>query len=240
MGKDHLLYGRNILREALSCGVKIREVFCLNPSSEQLAKELLGVYGAPIRSRFPQELNRAEERQHQGIAFRVEHDFYLSSAPKDWAGYPLVLMCNHLEDAQNLGAIARSAVAFGVKLIVHEARRSVRLNAAAVKVSAGQAFRMKFLEVSNLTPFLRSLRDDGFVVVGLEKSENSIPLYEWKPEYPLGLVVGSEASGLSRPVVGGLDHLLEIPVDSSLESLNVSHATSIALSWMFANRLKAR
>ena len=101
-------------------------------------------------------------------------------------------MCNHLHDIHNLGAISRSAAAFGFNLVVHESRRSFSLNAAAVKVSMGMAFRLKFLEVGNLRPLMDSLNKADFELVGLGAS-GSLNLYDWQPSGRIGLVLGSEA-----------------------------------------------
>lgn len=230
MAKSQVLFGRNILEEAISVNAPISEIFFENEASRKFVESILSK--SSLRISLKQGLpNDIRHQSHQGVAFFTAHDFYLSSLP-DLKSLPFILMCNHLEDVQNLGAITRSAAAFGVNLMVHEDRRSVKLSPAAVKASAGFAFRMKFFQVSNLSYFAKHLTDAGFFVVGLEATGESQDLFEWKPQRPLALVVGAEGEGLSKPLKSACDFLVKIPMTQGVDSLNVSQATSIALAWI--------
>lgn len=234
MAETYLLFGRNILEEALSVRAKITDIFFENDGSEKFVRSALEaarVRNLPIKKGLPREL---KESSHQGVAFRVEHSFYLKNIEIDETKFPRVLLCNHLEDVQNLGAIIRSAAAFGVNLIVHESRRSVALNSVAIKISAGQAFRMRFFEVSNLGPLCKDLAEAGYQTVGLEAGADSTDLYSWKPRLPLAMVIGSEAEGLSKSLQSFLELKVKIPMNKGVESLNASNAASVALSWAFS------
>lgn len=231
MGKYQIVYGRNVLVEAIACGVQIGEVFCEGKSEQAFVQNV-----APeLRTKqgMPRSLGSVS---HQGVAFEMMHSFYQSPPTKEeWQNYPSVLFCNHLEDVHNLGAISRSAAAFGFSIIVHEESRSFSMNAAALKVSMGQAFRIRFLQVSNLVPLVRKLRDLDFEFVGLEGSSPH-SLYGWKPAERSVMVVGGESSGISRPLSKALDFPLSIPMAEGVESLNASQAASIAMGWAFARR----
>ena len=229
MAESHLFFGRNALKEALSCGVKISEIFYANDESKRFIEEI-APKGCPLRANVPSELRSIS---HQGVAFRAVYDFYLGAWDMKKNPFPYILLCNHLEDVQNLGSLARAAAAFGFGLIVHEERRSARMNAVGLKVSAGQAFRLKFLEVSNLTPFCRRLSDEDYQILGLDGGEEAANLYEFNYSSPLALVVGAEGTGLSRPVRAQMEALLRVPMHSKVESLNATHAASIAMSWIF-------
>ena len=104
------------------------------------------------------------------------------------------------------------------------------MNSVGAKVSAGQAFRVKFLEVTNLSPFCRHLKEEGFEVVGLDSSPQAQNLFSYRPNQKrLGLVVGGESSGISKPVMNEIEHILRIPMSASVESLNANQAASLAM-----------
>lgn len=159
MGTNHLVYGRNVLKEALSLNLKVGQIYRRSKSDVEFVNELSeGRLASKLG--LPRSL---DQQATQGIAFEVQHDFYVSHLSReDLSEFKFVLLCNHLEDIQNLGAISRMAAAFGVDLLVHEERRSFAMNAAALKVSMGQAFRLKYLQVSNLAPFIKKLKDLNF------------------------------------------------------------------------------
>lgn len=233
MAKNFLLYGRNVFKEAVAVNAPISEIYYLNDSSREFAEQILNGKkpSGSMKNGIPTEL---KDESHQGIAFRTSHDFYLKGW--DWEqkdNFRFILLCNHIQDVHNLGAISRSAAAFGVDLIVHEERRSVRLNAGAIKVSAGQAFRMKFLEVSNLTPFCKGLKDRDYSIIGLEKSDNSVSIWEWPVNFPLALVVGGESEGISKPMHSQIDFSVEVPAKFEVESLNATGAATVAMSWVY-------
>lgn len=235
MAKTHLLIGRNVLEEALSVKSKIIQIYFENAGAEAFARKLFTALRAPMpkfREGIPREVR---ELSHQGIAFDVEHDFYLDDRDCDWTDFKNILLCNHLEDVQNLGAIVRSAVAFGCDLIVHESRRSVQLTATAIKISAGQAFRMKFLEIGNLMTIVQQLKKDAdFEIAVLEApSESTMDLYRWTPHSRVALIVGSESEGVSKPLLNQADVQLSIPMKRGVESLNAAQSATVALGWLF-------
>ncbi len=233
MATTRILFGRNVLEEALALKIPVTQIMTENDGAEAFARKLYTERRMPMppfRKGLPRELR---ESSHQGIAFEVKHDFYVDERHFDLAQCKFVLMCNHLEDAQNLGAIVRSAVAFGVDLIIHESRRSVDLNATAVKVSAGQAFRMKFLEVGNLLTSINDLQKLEFQVVALDMREDAISLYEWEPRFPIGLIVGSEGEGVAAPLLKKSECVVSIPMKPNVESLNAAQSATLAMSWAF-------
>ena len=141
----------------------------------------------------------------------------------------LVVALDGVTDPRNLGAIVRSAAAFGAQGVVIPARRSASMTAAAWKTSAGAAARIPVAKVTNLNQMLRRASGMGFTVVGLA-GESETPLSGLPGmDGPLLLVVGSEGDGLARLVREHCDALVSIPITSQVESLNASVAASIAL-----------
>jgi 23S rRNA (guanosine2251-2'-O)-methyltransferase len=236
VARSYVLFGRNIFEEALNAGATVTDIFCENEAAFKWAQER--AHGLRTKAKWHRALPKeVRDTSHQGLAFRVEHDFYLSSAPKDYSVYPRILLCNHLEDVQNLGAIIRSAAAFGFGLVVHESRRSVSLNPVAVKISAGQAFRLDFLEVPNLLKVVQEMIEEGFQVAALAKTAEAVALYQFNPHPLVGLIVGSESEGVSRTLLKQSASHLWIPMTEGVESLNAVQAASIAMSWIHSQTL---
>jgi len=234
MARDQIFFGRQVLKEALQQKLKVQEIYFEGKHDKEYCENILRSFSQPVSlvHNLPREVPGAHA---QGVAFRIDHEFYLDSLPEDFEEkFPRILLLNHLQDVQNLGAIIRSAAAFGFDLLVHENRRSVQLSPTAVRISQGQAFRVKFWEPSNLSPFIDKLRDRGFEVVGLDL-EKAGPLFRWKPAPRVAFVLGSEESGIQKSLLDRLDQCLKIPIQANVESLNVSHAASIAMAWVFGS-----
>ncbi len=147
----------------------------------------------------------------------------------------VVLMLDQVTDPQNIGAIFRSAAAFGVKGLVMQDRHSPPLQGVLAKTAAGAADIVPFARVTNLSRALETLGENGYVSVGLA-GEAELNLHELLAQQGWGhglkrlvLVLGSEGEGLRRLVAEHCDHLAKIPMPGGFESLNVSHATSISL-----------
>ncbi|MDE0974798.1 MAG: RNA methyltransferase, partial [Candidatus Nanopelagicales bacterium] len=149
-----------------------------------------------------------------------------------------IIACDGLTDPRNLGAISRSAAAFGAEAIMLPERRSVGVTATAWKSSAGALTRIKVAQVTNLSRSLISLQKSGFIVIGLAP-EGSTPLQEIRADIwrdPVVIAIGAEGAGLSRLVKENCDWLVNIPMAKGNESLNASVAASIVLQDMFRAR----
>jgi 23S rRNA (guanosine2251-2'-O)-methyltransferase len=232
LAKDQIYFGRNVLKEALALDLPVRDVFCESSSERRFVENLSRDLGrrVSIVNQLPKTVRK---EAHQGVAFELAHDFYEGSLPKDAANEsPRVLFCNHLEDVQNLGSIARSAAAFDFRYIVHESRRSFSMNAVGLKVSMGMAFRVRFVEVSNLQHPLKDLAEQGFQIVGLDAGEEgAVDLYDWNPTGLTALLLGSEHQGISRPLKKLVEHFIYIRMVQGIDSLNASQAANLAMSW---------
>ncbi|MDB5036553.1 MAG: putative tRNA/rRNA methyltransferase Mvan [Bacteriovoracaceae bacterium] len=230
--KSSLFFGRNILREALAVKAPISEVYYETESAKKFAASLYGIksQNIPLIPKIPSEF---KNQSHQGIAFQTTHPFYQKFSAGDLRKFPFVILCNHIEDIHNFGSIARCAAGFGAGLIIHEEKNSAELTAAAMKSSAGLAFRISFMKVSNLNIPLKELKAAGFNIVGLDVDKSSVNLFEWVPTFPLALVLGSEGSGMEPAVKKECDTLVRIAMEAKAESLNVSHAAAIAMNWAY-------
>ncbi len=142
---------------------------------------------------------------------------------------PLFVALDGITDPRNLGAIIRSAAAFGSQGIILPQRRSAGVNSAAWKTSAGAAARIPVALATNLTTQLKEFKKQGVFVLGLD-GDGDVALPDLQlADRPVVIVVGSEGKGLSRLVTETCDQIVSIPINAATESLNAGIATSVAL-----------
>ncbi len=191
--------------------------------------------GVPVLEAGPAELDRLTGGAlHQGLALRVRpydyaHPDDLLARAADAGQVPLIVALDGVTDPRNLGAIVRSAAAFGAHGVVVPARRGAGVTAGAWKASAGTLARLPVARAANLARALQSYRDAGVFVAGLD-GDGQVTVRDLDlATAPLVLVTGSEGKGMSRIVTQACDVLVRIPIAAATESLNAGIATGIAL-----------
>lgn len=231
--------GRNAVVEAVRAGVPVKALYVaerIDPDDrvrevlKAAADRSLPVLEAPRR-----ELDRLTEgAAHQGLAVTVPpyeyaHPDDLVAAATEAGEAPLIVALDGVTDPRNLGAVVRSAAAFGAHGVLVPERRSAGMSAGAWKASAGAAARVPVARATNLARQLRAYAEQGLFVVGLAGAgEVEIGDLEVATD-PLCLVAGSEDAGLSRVVTETCDLVARIPIASEVESLNAGVAAGIAL-----------
>lgn len=172
---------------------------------------------------------------HQGVALQVPPYEYAApedvlGAARDSAVPPLLVALDGVTDPRNLGAVVRSAAAFGAHGLLVPQRRSAGMTAVAWRTSAGTAARLPVARATNLVRTLKSCAASGLMIVGLDAGGSmqldSFPLATG----PLVLVLGSEGRGLSRLVRETCDATVSIPMAGPVESLNASVAAGVVLA----------
>lgn len=242
-----LLVGRNPVVEALRTNVPATALYvAIGLDMDERVKE--AVRTAAERGIAILEITRAElDRMtggvlHQGLGLQVPPYAYepfedLLAAAKEHTA-PLLIALDGITDPRNLGAIIRSAAAFGAQGVFLTERRSAAITATAWRTSAGAAARVKVSQVTNLTRSLKACQEEGFIVVGLD-ADGATSLYDLEAAVgPLVVVVGSEGRGLSRLVGQTCDLRVGIPMFSEVESLNASVAAAVTLAEV--NRRRTR
>jgi 23S rRNA (guanosine2251-2'-O)-methyltransferase len=232
--KVPLYFGRNIIEEAFLANAEIKRIFVENAAAFKYLESLPAYQKQkiPTEKGIPAEIKK---ESHQGVAFECSFPFYTRYEFDRLKKHRFVVLCNHIEDVHNLGSIARCAAGFGASLIVHEEAQSASVTPAVVKSSAGCAFRVKFMKTPDLLRVVQSLEKLDFEFAALDLSEQSISLYDWKPKLPLALILGSEGSGIDDVLRKKCQSLVKIPLQNKVDSLNVSHAAGIAMSWASKN-----
>ncbi|MEO7193314.1 MAG: 23S rRNA (guanosine(2251)-2'-O)-methyltransferase RlmB [Pseudonocardiaceae bacterium] len=172
---------------------------------------------------------------HQGVALQVPPYEYAVAedvlvAARESGTSPLLVALDGVTDPRNLGAVVRSAVAFGAHGIVVPQRRSAGMTAVAWRASAGMAARVPVARVTNLVRTLKDLAAAGVMIVGLDAG-GAMPLDGFLlATGPLVLVLGAEGRGLSRLVRETCDTTVSIPMVGPVESLNASVAAGVVLA----------
>ena len=237
-GADWVI-GRNPVLEALQADLPVRRAYLMEGADRDTRiadiLKIAAEKGITLLQASRSELDRLTAGAvHQGVAIQLPEYEYahpgdlLEDALAD-DDAPIVVACDQVTDPRNLGAIIRSAAAFGAVGVIVPERRSAHMTAAAWKTSAGAAVRVPVALATNLNRVLRDYAEAGFVVVGLA-GEGEVDIAEIPGvDGPVLLVVGSEGEGLSQLVRKNCDVLASIPIASEVESLNASVAASIAL-----------
>ncbi|MBI5447646.1 MAG: 23S rRNA (guanosine(2251)-2'-O)-methyltransferase RlmB [Gammaproteobacteria bacterium] len=141
---------------------------------------------------------------------------------------PLFLILDGVQDPHNLGACLRSANAAGVTAVIAPKDNAVALTPTVRKVACGADQFTPFITVTNLARTLRQLKEAGLWLIGLEGSATQ-SLYDIDLKGPIGLILGSEGSGMRRLTKELCDFLIHIPMRGQVESLNVSNACAVSL-----------
>ncbi|MGH3632253.1 MAG: 23S rRNA (guanosine(2251)-2'-O)-methyltransferase RlmB [Sciscionella sp.] len=243
-----LLVGRNPVVEALNAKIPATALYiAVGLDSDERVTEAIRLAGS--RGLALLEISRAElDRkthgiQHQGIALQVPPYAYreLADVLADAGGgpparggesatAPLLVALDGVTDPRNLGAVIRSAVAFGAHGVIIPERRSAGVTPTAWRTSAGTAARIPIAQVTNLVRALKDCQKAGLVVVGLDADgSTSVDELELATD-PIVVVVGSEGRGLSRLVGETCDVTLSIPMAGAAESLNASVAAAVTLA----------
>ncbi|RMB62072.1 23S rRNA (guanosine(2251)-2'-O)-methyltransferase RlmB [Tessaracoccus antarcticus] len=238
VGADWVV-GRNPVFEALQAGLPVKKAYVAEGAERDDRLRDIFKFAAdnsiPLLQVTRVELDRVTgDLVHQGVALQLPPFEYAD--PEDVfadafeaGGNGLVVALDGVTDPRNLGAIVRSAAAFGAQGVIIPSRRSASMTAAAWKSSAGAAARIPVAMATNLNRAITQASKMGFTVVGLagegDVAVSALP----GSEGPLLVVVGSEGEGLARLTRDHCDALLSIPISGAVESLNASVAASIAL-----------
>ena len=233
-----MVAGRNSVVESLRAGIPAMALYVTGRAheDERVAESLQLASEADIAvlESSVVELDRLTGGAiHQGVALRVRPYEYAHPEDLPSAGpggsIPLIVALDGVTDPRNLGAVIRSAAAFGATGVVVPSRRSAGVTAGAWKASAGALARLPVAQAVNLTRAIEGYKSLGFFVAGLDAEGRDEVRDMSIADGPMVLVVGSEGRGLSRVVAGACDLLVRIPMASGNESLNAGIAASIAL-----------
>jgi 23S rRNA (guanosine2251-2'-O)-methyltransferase len=223
------IWGYHPVREALrSSRREILRLWATAEAASRLASEITARGIEPqivglddISARLP------GDSVHQGLLLEAR-----PLEPIDLADLPakgLVLVLDQVTDPHNVGAIVRTAAAFGVDAIVTTERHSPAMTGVLAKSASGGLEHVPLCTVVNLARALETLGDMGYLRVGLD-SDGPASLENTALERPLALVLGAEGKGLRRLSRENCDTLARLDMPGAIRSLNVSNACAVALT----------
>ena len=243
---EEIVAGRNAVFEALTSGRPVNKIYIkAGLQGGSLGKIVAEAQKSTVLIEYvqPEKLDRlALGIRHQGIVAlaspvtfsSLEDVLERSASHKE---IPFLLLLDELQDPQNVGALIRSADAAGVHGVLLPKRRSCPLNMVVAKVSAGAVNYVPVVQIGNIVQTLRSLKEQGFWVVGADMEGESL-YFDADLDRPLVLVIGAEGKGLGRLVKENCDMLVLIPMQGGVNSLNASAAGAILMYEVVRQRMQ--
>jgi len=238
------IYGRNPVYEILRAGR--RQVYRLQIAvGIQINQKIKRILSLCEKRKIPiQQVERDQlevfSANNQGLALEVSEYNYadlidINQAANKKGEDLFVLFLDLIQDPQNFGTLLRTAEAVGIHCIVIPANRAVAVTPAVVNASSGATEYLSICQ-SNLSQAIDYFKQQDVWFFGLENSPQAIPIQKAELNGPIGLVVGSEGSGLRDLVRRKCDFLIKLPMAGMIESLNAATAGSIALYWAYTAR----
>ena len=143
-----------------------------------------------------------------------------------------VIILPNIRSAHNVGAMFRTADGAGVDKIYLTGYTPVPPHPRLDKVSLGAEKWMPWESAKQTGRLLKKLKEQGYKIVALEQTPKSVNIYEWKPEFPLALIVGNEVTGVSKSLIKYCDQEIELDMKGKKKSLNVSVAAGITMYYI--------
>ncbi len=238
------IFGIRAVIEAIRTGKEMEKVFLVRKPEGNIINELFSLIrerGIPFQYVPVEKIHKYTRKNHQGVLAFISPISYFPieeivircfNEGKD----PIILILDQVSDVRNFGAIARSAESMGVTGILLPEKGNARINADAVKTSAGALLKIPVSRVPSLIPAVRFLKNSGLkVVAATEKASNM--LFSADLTGPLAVIIGSEETGISASLLKISDELLMIPMTGKIGSLNVSSATTVVLYEILRQKL---
>lgn len=239
MSHNLYLYGKNPLEEAISVQKPgLIETIYLTPQAEEDGKliGLLQKNNIKHERVTMQEIDSMVGRDvtHQGVcALLNERKVYtpleeVLQKAKNSPTRPLFVLLDELQDPHNVGAIIRSAAAFGATAILMPEHDQVQVTGTVIKTSAGAVFSVPIAHIGNINTTLKNLKKEGFWTYALT-GDGDTNLHTTTFDTDTVIVVGAEGQGIKPKTLEACDFKLSIPIDKRVESLNASNAVAVTL-----------
>lgn len=239
---DEYIEGRRAVMEALEAGVPLKGLMVadhLDVEERAITNVLKAAQtaGVPARTVSRTLLDQLSAHgAHQGVIAEARPYRYQEVeqiiAAAEGQDNALVVICDHVTDPGNLGAIARSAEVVGAAGLIIPNRRAAQVTATAYKASAGALAYLPVAKVANLAASVKQLQEAGFWVAGASEHATT-DVWHAPLEGRLALVLGSEGEGLSELIRKRCDFLVSLPQRGRIESLNVAQSgTALMYEWL--------
>jgi 23S rRNA (guanosine2251-2'-O)-methyltransferase len=232
-----IIEGRNPVIEALRSDAEIDTILINKDAAQGSLNKIFEL--AKKKNILIKNVDRAlldrlsENKKHQGvIAEAMEYKYKdiddIFNYAEEKNEKPFIVILDEVTDVHNLGSIIRSAECLGAHGVIIPKRRAAQINSVVAKSSAGAIEYLPVCRVTNISDTLETLKEKGLWIYGADM-EGEKYIYEENFDVPVGLVIGSEGSGLGRLVKEKCDILIKIPMKGNINSLNASNAASIII-----------
>lgn len=233
---SHLIFGVRPLEEALDSGASFVKVYVQKGMGDGLRhiKQILNRHKVNFTEVPKEKLDTLSKfKNHQGVVARISAIEYHNAEDLvnnliEEEKTPFVIALDRVTDVRNFGAIARTAMAAGLDAIIIPEKGSATVTDEAIKASAGALMHLPVCRSSNLFQTIKHLKEAGLqVICGTEKANKELFFDTYTK--PCVLIVGSEEDGIHPSLLKLADKLVKIPMNSQLDSLNVSVAAGIMM-----------
>lgn len=229
--KPTYIYGKHAVIEALMNRPKvITELYITQEIDEGIKRIIKRNEISLSRKGIPSSVDKFV---HQGYVAKirpekmmVSYREYINELKVD--NNTSILIMGEVQDPQNVGAIIRSAAAFGVSAVLFPEHNQAQITGTVVKVSAGMAFKMPLVSIGNVNSTIQDLKDRGFWIYGLA-ADGDTELHKEDFSKASAFVIGNEQKGVREKTKEACDILLSIPIDDRCESLNAATAASVVM-----------
>lgn len=222
------LYGLHTVRAALDNPRRAKRILLATPNGLNRLREGGDVPDIEIVEKTPRDLDKllGPDAVHQGVVLEVDpvNRFSLDDLPNP----TLLVVLDQVTDPHNVGAILRTACAFGADAVLTTARYAPRETGVLAKSASGALDMIPLVEVRNLGEALETLKSRGVMCLGFD-SEADDPLKPLPPGGKLAIVLGAEGKGLRQKTRSLCDMMVRLDMRGPIKSLNVSNAAAIAL-----------
>lgn len=229
-----IIYGKNTVKEAILAKRFVHIIYMEQSFKDASIENLIRKNNIKTKYLSKHDINlKANQGNHQGIVAEVE----------DYKLYPLdilfddkekkIIILDQLEDPHNFGAIIRTAEAAGVDAIIIKKRRQVPITSVVAKIASGALEYIPVIQVANLNQAITKLKENNFWIVGstLDAKAN---FKDISKDRSIALIVGNEGFGMSPLLKKACDYLVKIPMEGTVNSLNVSVAAALLIYQMKA------
>ena len=241
-----IIFGKRAVSEALRAQVPITQILLANNLGRDRSMEDI-VSRAESANIAIKSVPKAKLDGHvEGLSGGAHQGIVAIATPYKYAdifdvlssidgGKALLVICDHITDAGNLGAIVRSAESVGAAGVVIPNKRCAQVTPVTYKTSAGAIAHVPIVQVSNIARTLEDLKNQGFWTVAATEHAQDL-LWDTDMEGRIALVVGNEHDGVSQLVLKSCDMRCRLPQMGSVSSLNVAQASTVFMyEWLRQN-----
>lgn len=243
-GRHQVIYGIHAITEAIEAGKELNKVLIqrgeAGPLLQSLTRQLRDL-GIPAQY-VPRESNVFPPgKNHQGVLAYVSPVAYhklenILPQVFEEGKTPFIMVLDRVTDVRNFGAIARSAYCAGVHALVIPDQGSALITDDAIKTSAGALHHIPVCREKNMKTVMELLNQSGLLTVGCSEKGKAL-LHQLDLTVPVAVIMGNEETGISDDIIKRCTELAKIPMESGVQSLNVSVAAGIAAYEVVRQRL---